>query len=204
MKIIPYTAPQGRGPPRSTRHRPDAEDRERHDRGARPQLDRREEREQRDRGADQPQGLGRRPARRLGLDQRVDQHRDPGRDRQGPREVEAPVTDVGAALTQQRRGDGDHAQGDGDVEEEDPLPADGVGEDPSQQHAHRAAGRADGPQTPRAVLRSAPSRKVVIRIESAAGVMTAAPMPWNARAAIGIDHARPRAATPPRRPRAPR
>jgi hypothetical protein len=42
-------------------------------------------------------------------------------------------------------------------------------------------------------LRSAPSRKVVIRIESAAGVIAAAPTPCSDRAATSMvgDHARP-------------
>src|SRR5690349_2102246 len=49
------------------------------------------------------------------------------------------------------------------------------------------------PQTPRATLRSLPSVNVVDRIDSAAGVMIAAPRPWNERAAISdaSDHARP-------------
>ena len=40
------------------------------------------------------------------------------------------------------------------------------------------------PQMPSALLRSAPSRKVVVRSESAAGEMMAAPSPWIARNAI--------------------
>ncbi len=43
---------------------------------------------------------------------------------------------------------------------------------------------ATAPQTPSALLRSAPSRKIVVTIESAAGEMIAAPSPWAARAAI--------------------
>ena len=43
---------------------------------------------------------------------------------------------------------------------------------------------ATAPQTPRALLRSAPSAKVVVTIASAAGEMMAAPRPWSARAAI--------------------
>jgi hypothetical protein len=40
------------------------------------------------------------------------------------------------------------------------------------------------PHAPSAAFRSFPSLKVTVRIESAAGVMSAAPSPWNARAAI--------------------
>ena len=49
------------------------------------------------------------------------------------------------------------------------------------------------PHTPSAMFRSRPSVNVVERIESAAGVMTAAPRPCNARAEINeaSDHARP-------------
>ena len=43
---------------------------------------------------------------------------------------------------------------------------------------------ATAPQTPSALLRSEPSRNVVVTIESAAGEMIAAPRPWAARAAI--------------------
>ena len=50
------------------------------------------------------------------------------------------------------------------------------------------------PQMPSALLRSAPSGKVVIRIESAAGVIDAAPIPCSARAAINIA---PDGASPP-------
>jgi hypothetical protein len=48
---------------------------------------------------------------------------------------------------------------------------------------------------PSALLRSAPSAKVVIRIESAVGAMIAADTPWTTRAAISTppDHASPHA-----------
>ena len=52
---------------------------------------------------------------------------------------------------------------------------------------------------PRALLRSAPSSKVVVRIESAAGEMIAAPTPWIARAAMSVasDVARPQTSDAP-------
>ena len=40
------------------------------------------------------------------------------------------------------------------------------------------------PQMPTARLRAAPSAKVVVRIDSEAGAITAPPRPWTARAAI--------------------
>ena len=45
---------------------------------------------------------------------------------------------------------------------------------------------ATAPQTPSALLRSLPSANVVVRIESAAGEISAAPRPCTARAAISI------------------
>ncbi len=51
------------------------------------------------------------------------------------------------------------------------------------------------PQIPSALFRSAPSSKVVMMIESAAGEMIAAPKPWTAREAISTpsDEASPQA-----------
>ena len=49
------------------------------------------------------------------------------------------------------------------------------------------------PQTPSAMLRSRPSAKVVVRIDSAAGASSAPPRPWVARKAISepADQAKP-------------
>ena len=54
------------------------------------------------------------------------------------------------------------------------------------------------PQTPSAMFRSRPSENVVIRIESAAGEMIAAPRPWIERAPISDAslHARPASSEP--------
>ena len=54
------------------------------------------------------------------------------------------------------------------------------------------------PQAPRAMLRSRPSLKVATRIESAAGVIVAAPRPWSARNAISDAslHASPQRSEP--------
>ena len=45
---------------------------------------------------------------------------------------------------------------------------------------------ATAPQTPSALLRSAPSAKITVTSESAAGESSAAPRPWTARAAISL------------------
>jgi hypothetical protein len=61
-----------------------------------------------------------------------------------PARSEAPVRRVGPALGQQERRDRDHGEAHRHVQEEDPLPADRVGEHPAEQHADGAARRADG------------------------------------------------------------
>ena len=62
-------------------------------------------------------------------------------------------------------------------------PAHSVSTPPSSTPAAPAL-PATAPQTPSALFRSAPSRKVVVMIESAAGDRIAPPRPWTARAAI--------------------
>ena len=64
---------------------------------------------------------------------------------------------------------------------------------PPISHAVVAPKPPSAPQIPSALLRSAPSGKSVVMIESAVGVMIAAPMPWKARAPIsaGSDQASP-------------
>ena len=54
------------------------------------------------------------------------------------------------------------------------------------------------PQAPSAMLRSRPSRNVVVRMDSAEGVIVAAPSPWSARAAISDSslHASPQRSEP--------
>ena len=80
------------------------------------------------------------------------------------------------------RGEGGDA--DGNVDEEDPLPGEEIGEDPAHEHAGRGAEAADRAPGAERDVALAPSVKVVVRIESAAGVIVAAPRPWRARAAM--------------------
>jgi hypothetical protein len=54
------------------------------------------------------------------------------------------VAQLDAALVQHPLTGQDHDQADRHVQEEDPLPADLVGEDAAQQHAHGAARAGDG------------------------------------------------------------
>ncbi|MET3961506.1 hypothetical protein ABIE44_001440 [Marmoricola sp. OAE513] len=62
-------------------------------------------------------------------------------------------------------------------------PAHSVSTPPSRTPAAPPA-PATAPQMPSALLRSEPSGKVVVMIDSAAGEAIAAPRPWTARAAI--------------------
>ena len=66
---------------------------------------------------------------------------------------------------------------------------------PPTNHAAVAPMPPIAAQIPSALLRSAPSSKVVVRIDSAVGVMIAAATPWTTRAAIsaGTDPAIPHA-----------
>ncbi len=54
------------------------------------------------------------------------------------------------------------------------------------------------PQAPSAMFRSRPSRKVVVRMDRADGVIVAAPSPWSARAAMSDSslHANPQRSEP--------
>ena len=83
------------------------------------------------------------------------------------------------AQRQQHRGDADRH-----VDEEDPLPRQVLGEDAAEQQADGRAADGDRAQTPSALVRSAPSLKVVVTIDSAAGDTIAAPRPCSARATM--------------------
>ena len=61
-----------------------------------------------------------------------------------PSDVEGADRVLDAALAQQARGQQDRGEADRRVDEEDPLPADVLGEDAAEQHADRAAGTRDG------------------------------------------------------------
>ena len=75
---------------------------------------------------------------------------------------------------------------DGDVDVEDPVPADPLGDDPRRGSGPIASARAETPaQIPIAVPRWR-GGKVTVMIESVAGFMSAAPRPWTTRAAISI------------------
>ena len=94
--------------------------------------------------AKRPMRRGREPVVLVGLDERVDQQRE-GRghdDRAGHVEVARGTLDT--ALAQQPRRQRDRDETDRHVDVEDPLPAEVLGEDSSEQHPDGAAGARHG------------------------------------------------------------
>ena len=166
--------------------RAQAEDREGHERRPRAALDRDEGGEQDHRGGERCRSSGPSPSRRRSASSRAKTRAErPSGDRRprrrrrsgGPRPrrgvsairlgaIAAAAIPIGT-LTQST-----HSQ---------PRPS--VRTPPSRTPAAPPE-PATAPQTPSALLRSAPSRKVVVTIESAAGERIAAPRPCTARAAI--------------------
>ena len=111
------------------------------------------------------------------LRDRVDEQREPRRDRDGAGDVRrGPL--LRAALAHEPRREHEREHADRDVDEEDPLPAEVLRQDASERARRpRRPAPPSAPQIPSALLRSAPSSKVVMTIESAAGEMIAAPRP---------------------------
>ena len=83
------------------------------------------------------------PAVAAGLGDRVDEQREPARDEHRAGDVE-PLHARVAALREEDRREREGDDADGDVDEEDPLPAEGVREDASEQHARGGTEAADG------------------------------------------------------------
>ena len=89
------------------------------------------------------------PAGLRRLDDRVDQRHQRGRDRHRAGDVEAPLPGRRAALAQEHRAQRGHRAGDGHVDEEDPLPAEAVGDraaDQPRRGPADGAGRAPDPE----------------------------------------------------------
>jgi hypothetical protein len=125
------------------RERADLKDAEPDQRAARAALDQDERGEQRDRDRREPERARRAPAEVFGLHDRVDEHDQAGRHGDRSRQIRA-----GLALHRARLGhvaQREHRGRDADrhVDEEDPLPAQQVGEDAAEQQAERAAARRD-------------------------------------------------------------
>ena len=89
------------------------------------------------------QGLAREPALLPGLGDRIDQRREASGHQHGAREVEPPDVRV-AALPQEEGCDHERGHTYRDVDEEDPLPAERVGQDTSEEYAGHGTEAADG------------------------------------------------------------
>ena len=136
--------------------RPEAEDPQRQKRRLRAHLDRDEPHDQRGRCREQSDRLRIDPAVLGRAGHRVDQQHQAAGDRSGTRRVEVPVVEVGAAFTQHERDGGEDDQAGGDVDEEDPRPAEGAGQRAAEQHAGcAAAARGGAPDTEREVALAA-------------------------------------------------
>ena len=92
------------------------------------------------------------PAGVVGVDERVDEQRQAGRDRHGAADVEGALGGLVVALGQQARGEQRGGDADRHVDEQDPLPAQVLGQHAAEQHARGAARAGDGaPDAQRAV-----------------------------------------------------
>ena len=111
-------------------------------------LDDDERRDQRGGAGEERDRRGRAPAVARRAGQRVDEQHQPARDGGGACEVEVAVTEVGAALAQQERRERCRGDADGNVDEEDPRPAQVAGEDAAEQHAGGGAATRGGAVDP--------------------------------------------------------
>ena len=103
--------------------------------------ERREEQPGDDEQADRP---GRRPAGVVRVDDRVDEQGQARGDRYGSRSVEVLHVGRGVALGHEHEDERHREEPDGHVEQEDPLPADRVGDHATDDQPERGARRADG------------------------------------------------------------
>ena len=134
-------------------------------------------RELADRARRAPADLGR-------LDQRVDQQQHPGGDEDGAGEVEAARRRAPRSRGDERERAEADEDGDRHVDVEDPAPAGPLGEHAAEDDAGGAGEAGHGGPGAERVVAVARLVKVVVRIESAAGDIIAAPIPW---ASAGAD-----------------
>ncbi len=100
--------------------------------------------EQDDRRGEDPDRLPREPLPLSALRDAEHEEHEPRRDERCARDVVALSVRV-PALREQDRGERETGDADGDVDEEDPLPGEEVGEDPAHEDAGRGAEAADRP-----------------------------------------------------------
>src|SRR6476646_8129346 len=123
--------------------RPQAEDREGHQRRPRPPLDRDEGDQQQRRGGEDADRLGRAPAGVFGVEQGEDEGREAEGDRRRAGDVEGADLLLGVRFGNQARAQRGGGDPDRDVDPEDPFPADVFGQDPTEQDPGGAAGAGD-------------------------------------------------------------
>ena len=97
----------------------------------------------------------------------------------------APLRCAGVGGDHPARGDGER-EADGEVDEEDRLPAESSVRTPPSSTPTAAPAPPTAPQAASAWVRGVPFGNVLIRIDSAAGESIAAPSPWPARAANSV------------------
>ncbi len=118
---------------------------ERHQRRGRANLAQDEDDEERQRDAEQAERFCRRPAVLVGIHDRVNGDDQRAGDRDRARDVEA-RRGRNVNLGQEPQGEQDDHDADREVDEEDPVPADQVGDDPAEQDAEASAARGDEPE----------------------------------------------------------
>ena len=153
----------------------DAEYRQRQQRVAAAPLVDDERGEQRERAGELGDRARRAPALIGRLDEGEDQQQHPGRGENGSAEVE--VSQPGAVLlgVDQPEDPAEHEQRGQRVDEHHPAPAWTLGEQAAEQHAGGGGQSTHGAPDAERRVRSEPSLKVVVRIDSAAGSIIAAP-----------------------------
>jgi hypothetical protein len=112
--------------------------------GAREQQDRR--------SGEHPDRLRRAPTGVFGVEQGEDQGGEAEGDRRRAGDVEGSHLLLGTRFGDQRRGDRGGGDPDRDVDPENPLPAEAIGEDPAEEHARGAAGARDRAPDPQRLV----------------------------------------------------
>jgi hypothetical protein len=125
------------------RQRAPLEDAKRDERRARARLVPEEDRHQRGRGQEDADRLRRAPADPVRLCQPEHEEHEARRDADGSEGVEVPGQAVRPALTHVARDEGERDRRDGDVDEEDPLPPEVLGEHAAEEHPDGGAGAGD-------------------------------------------------------------
>ena len=147
-------------------------------------LDRGEGREQRRADREAAHDLGARPALAVAAEDAEDEQEERAREGHEPGPVEASGARI-ARLAELRQRQRDRQQTDRHVDEEDPLPAEGVDEHAAEQAPRRRHADAR-PQIPSAVLRSRGANSCAIRASTVPNI-AAPPIPCRPRAMLSVS-----------------